>query len=132
MLPVTEYPDAEAALIDYLSPLLDDDPDFPGVTIDVRGGDGRHVRVRRVGGIGHSPGHDAPMLDVIVWHDTDLLRMRLAQRLWAWTRAANNDPAGAAVVCYQSTTLGPRQLPDPADDTKTVCMFTVSLLVRNA
>lgn len=130
MLPVTIYPDAEAAVIALVQPLLlAYDPTF---TIDVRGGDGHHVRVRRVGGVASTPAHDAPTLDVIVWHDADALRMAAAQRLWAWLRAANNDRAGDAVVTYTGTVLGPRQVPDPADDTKTVCLFTVALLVRNA
>lgn len=130
MLPVTEYPDAEKAVIDYLMPLLSAYDNT--VKIDVRGGGGRHVRVRRIGGVELTPGHDQPTLDLIVWHDDDRKRMRLAQRLWALLRAANNDRAGDAVVCYSSTFLGPRQLPDPADATKTVCMVTVSMIVRTA
>lgn len=130
MLPLTIYPDAEAVLIAYLQPLLVAyDPTF---TIDVRGGDGHHVRVRRVGGVASTPAHDAPTIDVMVWHDTDASRMDAAQHLWGWVRASNNDTAGAGVVTYTGTVLGPRQMPDPADDTKTVCMFTVALLVRNA
>lgn len=131
MLPVAEYPDAEKAVIDYLMPLLSAYDDT--VSIDVRGGGGRLVRVRRIGGVELTPGHDQPTLDLLVWHDDDAKRMRLAQQLWAWLRAANNDPAGdTAVVCYSSTFLGPRQLPDPADATKTVCMVTVSMIVRAA
>lgn len=128
MLPVDIYPDAEAALITYLMPALADE--WSDVTIDARGAGARFVRVRRVGGIDATPAHDQPMLDVLVWHDTDAKRMALARRLWAWARAANNDRAGDAVITYQSTTLGPRHLPDPADQTKTVCAFTVTLLVR--
>lgn len=130
MLPVTVYPDAEKAAIDFLVPLLAASS-YSAIPIGVRGGGGRFIRVRRVGGIEESPAHDRPVLDVIVWHDTDLLRMQLANQLWAWLRAAH-DVAGTAVVLYGSTVLGPRQMPDPADDTKTVCMFTVELIVRNA
>lgn len=128
MLPVTVYPDAEKAAIDYVLPLL---TEFDStVTIGVRGAGPRFVRVRRVGGTELSPNHDRALLDVIVWHDSDRQRMQLAQSLWAWLRAANNDVVGSAVVLFSSTMLGPRQVPDPADDTKTVCMFTVELVVR--
>jgi hypothetical protein len=130
MLPVTEFPDAEKVVIDYLVALLADEPEFSDVTIDVRGGGGRHIRVRRIGGTAHSPAHDLPTLDVMVWHDTDLLAMRLTQRLWAWLRAANNDPAGDATLCYSASLMAPRQMPDPADSTKTLCMCTVEMLTR--
>ncbi|MGZ0147140.1 hypothetical protein ACXJJ3_08720 [Kribbella sp. WER1] len=117
--------------MDFLAPLLAEYA--PGVPIGVRGGGGRFVRVRRVGGIELTPNHDQPWLDVLVWHDSDRTRMALANQLWAWLRAANNDPAGTgAVVLYGSTVLGPRQMPDPADDTKSICMFTVELIVRPA
>lgn len=130
MLPVSEFVDSEAACINYLLPLLT--AYDPTVQINVRGSGARFVRVRRVGGVELSPRHDQPRLDVIVWHDSDKLRMQLANKLWAWLRAANNDrdSTGSAVLLYSSTTLGPRQVPDPADDTKTVCMFTVELVVR--
>ena len=74
---------AEKAAIGYLLPHLPE-----GVGIDVRGAGGRFVRVRRVGGTSASPLHDAPMLDVLVWHDSDLERMALAQHVWAVLRAA--------------------------------------------
>jgi hypothetical protein len=70
-------------------------------------------------------------VDVLVWHDSDLARMALAQRLWGFLRAAD-DVVGGAVLTYSATILGPRQMPDPADDTKTVAMFTVEVLTRNA
>jgi hypothetical protein len=131
MLPVAPYADAEAATVDFLAPLLS--AYDPTVQIGVRGAGGRFVRVRRVGGIEATPNHDRPWLDVLIWHDSDRARMALGNRLWAWLRAANNDPAGDdAVVLYGSTVLGPRQMPDPADETKSVCMFTVELIVRPA
>lgn len=128
MLPVAVFPDAEKACIDYLLPPLTEYDDT--VTIGVRGAGPRFVRVRRVGGSDLTPNHDRALLDVLVWHDSDRERMQLAQSLWAWLRAANNDVVGSAVVLFWSTMLGPRQVPDPADDTKTVCMFTVELVVR--
>src|SRR5690606_8018450 len=115
-------------VIDYIAPLLAAYDNT--VTIDVRDGGGRHVRLRRIGGTELTPGHDLPTIDVMAWHDDDQTRTALAMNLRAWPRAANNDPAGAAVICYMSTFLGPRQLPDPADATKSFCMFTVSMIVR--
>jgi hypothetical protein len=130
MLPVTPYADAERACVDYLVPLLATyDAAIP---IDVRGAGQRFVRVRRVGGEDASPNHDRAALDVLVWHDSDRARMALANRLWAWLRAANNDAAGPAVVLYAGTVLAPRQMPDPADDTRTVCLLTVELIIRPA
>jgi hypothetical protein len=130
MLPAAPYADAEAAAVDFLAPLLATYD--PSIGIGVRGGGGRFVRVRRVGGIEQTPNHDRPSIDVLIWHDSDRSRMALANQLWAWLRAANNDAAGDAVVLYGSTVLGPRQMPDPADDTKSVAMFTVELIVRPA
>jgi hypothetical protein len=123
------FPDAEKATIDYLTPVL---ADFdPAIQIDVRGGGGRFVRVRRVGGAELDLAHDHPTVDVLVWHDTDWERMRLALTLWGALRAAEGDNTGTAVLYYRDTVLGPRQIPDPADDTKTLCMFTVTLIVRS-
>lgn len=128
-LPATPYADAEAAVIDYLTPLAND----AEVPIGVRGGGARFIRVRRVGGVDLTPNHDRPTLDVLVWHDSDRTRMALANTLWAALRAANNDAVGDpphAVLLYDATVLGPGQMPDPADDTKAMCMFTVSMIVR--
>ena len=124
------HPDAEKAVITYLLPVLTSYD--PTVGIDVRGGGGKFVRVRRVGGVDLTPNHDAPTVDVLVWHDTDYKRMALARHLWGALRAAEGDVAGDAVVTYLGTVLGPRQMPDPADDTKTVCLLTVRLAVRRA
>lgn len=129
MLPVTVFPDAEKACIEYLLPLLTEYDS--SVKIDVRGSGTRFVRVRRVGGQELSPAHDLARLDLLVWHDSDKTRMQLAQQLWGWLRAANNDVTSSAVVLFSSTTLGPRQMPDPADDTKTVCLLTVELIARS-
>lgn len=130
MRELTVYPDAEKVAIGYLLPVLS--AYGGGVGIDVRGGGGRFVRVRRVGGGPESPAHDRAVLDLLVWHDSDKTRMALAQHLWAALRAADGDTVEGAVLLYSATVLGPRQMPDPADDTKTVCLFTVELLLRSA
>jgi hypothetical protein len=130
MREVVTFPDAEKAVIDYLLPVLAA-YQGGGIPIDVRGGGKRFVRVRRVGGTELTVAHDSPVLDVLVWHDTDFKRMALAQHLWAALRAADGDETTQAVLLYQSTTLGPRQMPDPADPNNSVAMFTVSMLVRS-
>jgi hypothetical protein len=123
------FPDAEKAVIEYLQPVLAAfDPDVP---IDVRGAASRFVRVRRIGGAEADVAHDHPSLDVHIWHDTDRSRMALGMVLWGALRAADGNTTSEAVLIYRDTILGPRQVPDPADDTKTVCLFTVTLLVRS-
>lgn len=130
MRDLTVFPDAELAVVRYLRPVLDNA--FPGYGLDVRGGGGNFVRVRRIGGVEATLNHDRPMVDVLVWSESDARRMRVGSYLWAALRAADGDLVEDAVLVYQSTVLGPRQMPDPADSTKTVCMFTVQLLLRAA
>lgn len=130
MRDLVTYPDAEKAVIGYLRPVLEDLG--RGHRIDVRGGGGRFVRVRRVGGTEATVAHDRPVLDVLVWDDSDLLRMQVASHLWAALRASDGDTVGDAVLVFDATVLGPRQVPDPADSTESVCMFTVQMLSRAA
>jgi hypothetical protein len=125
VLPLSPPVDAEQTVIAYLEPFLPGD-----VGIDVRGAAQHFVRVRRIGGVEMTPHHDRPVLDVIVYHDSDKERMQLALSLWTALRAAAGEPAGQGVLYYGSTTLGPRQMPDPADDVKTVCLFTVEMITR--
>lgn len=129
MRPVVAFPDAESVVTEYLAPLLAAYDN--AIPIGVRGGGGRFVRVRRVGGAEDSIVLDHPTIDVIVWHDSDRERMRLAQYLWAVLRAADDVVIGARLT-YRDTVLGPRQMPDPADDTKACCLFTVTVLTRQA
>jgi hypothetical protein len=129
MRELVAFPDSERAVIQYLTPALNAyDATIP---IDVRGAGKRFVRVRRVGGTEGDVAHDNPTVDVIVWHETDYERMRLALHLWSVLRACAGDATADAVLHYRDTFLGPRQIPDPADDTKSVCMFTVTLIVRS-
>lgn len=128
--PLVVFPDAEKAVIEYLAPALE--AVAPGVDIDVRGAGPRFVRVRRVGGPAEDIALDHPTLDVLVWHDSDKSRMALAQHLWAVLRAANGEPTTEAVVFYRDTVLGPRAMPDPADDTKTIVLLTVTMILRAA
>ncbi len=133
MLPVVVTPDAEIATLDYLRPLLAAraEPYAAGVKVGTVVPSTRpFVQVRRIGGSSEVPGVDQPRLDVIVYHDTDFNRMALARLCWGLLKAAAADRAGTAVVSYVSTLLGPRQMPDPANASARVAMFTVDLLVR--
>lgn len=144
MLPVVTLPDAEIAVLDYLR------PHFAGGYGAGAYGVGAYgsptgiklgtvvpaarpfLQVRRIGGASELPGVDQPRIDVIVYHDSDYNRMGFAMSCWALLKAAAADRAGQAVVSYVETTLGPRQMPDPANPSARVAMFTVDLLVRAA
>jgi hypothetical protein len=124
---VTLPVDAERVLIEWLKPTVG------SVPIDVRGGGSpgqAFVRVRRIGGVELTPHHDAPMFDVMCWHDSDAERMQLALQLWQRVRSANNDAAGDGVLLYRSTVLGPRQIVDPSDDTKSIAIFSCELVIH--
>lgn len=134
MLPVVVTPDAEIAARAYLLPLLQARPEpyAAGVKVSTVVGPTRPlVQLRRIGGSSETPGLDLARLDVIVYHDTDEHRMSLAMLCWALLKSAASDRAGTtAIVNYVETTLGPRQMPDPANASARVCMLTVDLLVR--
>jgi hypothetical protein len=131
VLPVETLPDAEVVTLEYLRPRLTAIAEWQTAKLGTVVGTSRpFVQLRRVGGSSEWPGVDAPTLDVIVYHDTDHNRMRLAHACWALLRSAASDATDSGVVSYVSTLLGPRQMPDPADTTKRVAMFTVDLLTR--
>lgn len=135
MLPVVVTPDAEVAALDYLRPLLTGTAGFADVKLGTQVPNplpARFVHLRRVGGSSELPGVDEARIDAICYDADDHKRMTLARQVWAIFRAAASDRAGVAVVSYTATTLGPRQMPDPADSTKRVVLLTVDLLVRNA
>lgn len=135
MLPVVVTPDAELAVLDYLRPLLAAraEPYAAGVKVQTVVSSTRPlIQPSRIGGASELPGVDQPRLDLVVYHDTDFNRMALATLAWSLLKAAASDRAGSAVVSYVSTLMGPRKMPDPADSTKRVAMFTVDLLVRPA
>jgi len=134
MLPVVVLPDAEIAARAYLLPLLQgrSEPYAAGVKVSTVVGTSRPlVQLRRIGGSSDTPGIDLARVDFIVYHDTDENRMALAMLTWALLKAAASDRAGTTgVVSYVSTTLGPRQMPDPANASARVVMFTADLLIR--
>ncbi len=130
MLPVVILPDAELVVLDYLRPRLA----TPWPTLQLGTLVPAHrpfLQVRRIGGAVETPGVDAPRVDLVAYHTGgDHDRMRLARDAWAYLKAAASDRAGTGVVTYVATTMGPRQMPDPTDNTKRVAMFTVDLLTR--
>lgn len=124
MQPLVIMPDAEKAVLDYLKPALASrtEPHAVGVVVaNVYKGEVKHVQVRRVGGTKGTPVHDRPRMDFIVRHVNDFDRMGLAQLVRGLV-AAGFGPVAEF--------MGPRQMPDPADSTKTVVMFTVEFVLR--
>lgn len=122
-------PDAEEAVVAYLDPLMD------GVRVGTRNPaspttGGELVRVRRVGGISRSRVVDVPTLDVLVWADDHGRRMDLARRASALLHAGSGAIAGGARLGGCSDVMGPRRMPDPANDQAEVVMFTVALAMQ--
>lgn len=134
MQPVVTLPDAELVVLDYLRPRLTGMAQWSTVKLGTLVSTARpFVQVRRVGGAGQWPGVDAPTVDLVIYHDTapaDQNRMALAMACWSLLQAAASDRVASGVLSYTGTTLGPRQMPDPADATRRVAMFTVDLLTR--
>lgn len=131
MRPVVVLPDAELAVLDFLRAWLVSLPRWSTLQLGTLVPAHRpFLQIRRVGGSSDLPGVDAPRVDVIAYHATDYDRMALARDAWAFLVAAASTRAGDARVSYLSTVMGPRQMPDPADDTRRVVMLTVDLLVR--
>lgn len=135
MLPVVVAPDAEYAALTYLRPLLAARLEDVAKAAKVQTLVSSHrplVHLRRIGGSDETPGADLARIDAMVYGPDDMARMQLARIVHALFFAAASDRAGDAVITYQESLLGPRHMPDPADDTKRVCLLTVDLLVRPA
>lgn len=135
MRPVVALPDAEMVTLGYLRPALLARPEavvsgFKTGVVVPSPIPMPFVRVRRAGGVSATPGVDLARIDVQVWHDTDFKRMELAQLVRALLKAAAGDYVGGNQIYFASEFLGPIPMPDPADPSKRVVMFTHELLVR--
>jgi metal-dependent amidase/aminoacylase/carboxypeptidase family protein len=86
------------------------------------------VMVRRVGGSLTNVVQDRARIDVMVWHTNDAARMHLANKM----RAALFAARGTQRIQSVSEFLGPTRLPDPADPTVAVVLFTAQVTVRAA
>ena len=101
---------------------------------------GRHIRIRRVGGVPYSVVQDSPRIDAQVWYQTGAVadeqnRTDLALLTWALLKAIRGQvvvlPDGLPVTCYRvADVMGPTAMPDPADDTKTITALTLEIGMR--
>jgi hypothetical protein len=84
---------------------------------------------------------DNPRLQAQVWYTTGAItdeknRQDLAQLVWALLRGIRGQQVTIAgwpvpVVCYRVATFGgPANVPDPADDTKTITQLSVEIGMR--
>jgi hypothetical protein len=120
------FPDANAALITYLTTAVDP------VTVVSRVPDPHPeelVQVRRVGGAATPPVRDAPRIDVWAWGPDDKRAMELALEV----RGAVWALSGTSLLgfpCYRvSEFLGPRLDEDPVTNSPRV-WATYQLMVR--
>lgn len=147
MTSVAVYPDAELVAITYLRAALAarDEPYAAAVTVGNLPEPGvttaRQVRIRRTGGTELHRVADSPRLQVQVGYrgdqpDDEANRQALAQLVWALLRAMPGQEVTVAgwpvpIVCYRVATFGgPYNLPDPADNSRTITQLIVEVGMR--
>lgn len=136
--PLVVMPDAEQSVLAHLRTVAvgRQESYMTGVTFGTRIDPGitptKYVRIRRTGGITISPVAESPVIDVQVWHDDDKSRMLLAQLIRSLLYAARGSVAGGVTWYRVQDVLGPAQIPDPSDATKTIVMFTLEIGMRGA
>lgn len=146
MTPLALAPDGELVTMTYLRGALAARPEPYAVGVNVSTklppgqSPGRHVRIRRVGGVPYSVVQDSPRIDVQCWYQTGAVadeqnRTDLALLTWGLLRAICGQvvvlPSGLAVTCYRVLdVMGPTAMPDPADETKTITALTVEIGMR--
>jgi len=124
-MPLVTPADPEKVVVDFLYGLTQTLPDLSGWNVSTKIPDGqtpvKRVAVRSVGGTDEQIVADRTRVDVRVWGDgTEVNRSRTARLLLAHLRRQFRCRLFAAPV----------PLPDPADNTKTLTLFTVELLLR--
>lgn len=129
-MPVVVPADAEKAIVDVIhDTLIPSLPDLSGFTVGTVMAAGvspkNYIRVRTIGG-GSADYAERTRVDVMVWTDgtigTEAKRGRISRLLMAHLRKN--------LRCKIFAT--PIPLPDPADPTKTISLFTVELLLKGA
>jgi hypothetical protein len=147
MDPVALYPDAELVGVTWLRARLAERAEAvaAGVTVGTKvppgTSPGKYVRLRRLGGVELHRVADNPRLQAQVWYTTGAItdeknRQDLAQLVWALLRGIRGQQVTIAgwpvpVVCYRVATFGgPANVPDPADDTKTITQLSVEIGMR--
>jgi hypothetical protein len=148
MTSVALYPDAELVAVTYLRAALAARSEAYATGVQVHNlvpagvRVPKLVRVRRTGGAQLNPVADSPRLQVQVGYSTEQAatdehdRQQLAQLVWALLRAAQGLEVTVPgwpgpVVLYRVATFGgPVNLPDPADNSRTVTQLTVEVGMR--
>lgn len=147
MTAVALYPDAELVAVTALRQLLAarSESYAAGVSVYTKPTPGetdpKRVRIRRVGGTQLHRVADSPRLQVQVGYDTGNVsdeknRQALAQLVWALLRSLQGGEVAipgwpVPVVCYRVATFGgPLNMPDPADNARTITQLTVEVGLR--
>jgi hypothetical protein len=148
MTAVALYPDAELVAVTYLRAALAarTEPYAAGVQVHNLPPAGvtvpKLVRIRRTGGTELHRVADSPRLQIQVGYATGTAptdehnRQQLAQLVWALMRALAGGEVTVPgwpvpVVCYRVATFGgPLNLPDPADNARTITQLTVEVGMR--
>lgn len=131
------YPDAEQTVVKYLRAQLGVRAESYAQKVSVgtrmpTAVPGRYVLIRRAGGTNVGVVVDAPRLDVMVWHDDDFQRVALAQLARGILLATVGQVANGVPVYRVTEFVGPINMPDPANEDRTVTMFTVEMRLRGA
>lgn len=125
-MPLVVPADPEKTVVDFIhDSLIPTLPDLSGWTVSTVIPAGttpvKRIGVRSIGGSGEQVVADRPRVDVRVWGDgTESSRSRVARMLLAHLQKQFRCRIFASPV----------PLPDPADNTKTLTLFTVELLLR--
>lgn len=145
---VALYPDAELVAVTYLRAALAARPEpyAAGLTVYTVPPAGttlaKSVRVRRTGGAQLHQVADSPRLQVQMSYQTGQAttdqqnRQALAQLVWALLRDMTGREVTilgwpVPVVCYRVATFGgPANLPDPADNARTITQLIVEVGMR--
>jgi len=129
-VPLVVPANPEKVVVDFIYGLVPTVSDLAGYTVSTRIPDGqtpkKHIGVRSVGGSDEQVVADRFRIDIRVWADgtvsTEVERSRVARMLLAHLRKQFRCRLFASPV----------PLPDPADPTKTLTLFTVELLLKGA
>ena len=124
-MPVVVPADPEKTVVDFIHALIPTLPDLSGWTVSTKIPDGvtpvKRIAVRSIGGSDEQFVADRPRLDIRVWGDgTEANRSRISRLILAHLRRQFRCRTFAAPV----------PLPDPADNTKMLTLFSVELLLR--
>ena len=127
-MPAVTQVDAEKVLVDYLFALLPSIPEADGYSVGTRVKPNetpvKAIRVRLIGGVTDSRVAARPRLDVRVWGDGAVAGEGATKKL---ARVLH----GCIERDFRCTTFAtPVPLPDPADQSRGLVLFTVELLLK--